>query len=107
MRRARPGGCARSWTAPTARPPTSRRATWPVWKPTRTASSGAEAGVVAAAQVVVLHLPLQHVARDAERACGARDVPVVHLEHRGDVARFPRGTRGSQLVDLGRARGGR
>src|SRR5262245_30071481 len=103
MRRARPGGCAGSWTAPIAPPRSSRRATWPGWKPTRAASSGAEAGVVATAQVVVLHLPLQHVARDAERAGGARDVAVVHLQHRGDVARFPGGARGSQLMDLGRA----
>src|SRR5215831_11001314 len=98
MRRARPGGCARSWTAPTAPPPTSRRTTWPGWKPTRTGFSGAEAGVVATAQVVVLHLPLQHVARDAERTGGARDVAIVHLEHGGDVARLPCGARGPQLV---------
>ena len=63
--------------------------------------------VVAAAQVVVAHLPLQHVARDLERARGARHVAAVQPKHRGDVARFPGGPGRPKRDDWRRRTAGR
>src|SRR5262249_44254301 len=99
MPRARRGGSVAVSIAATGRRPISRRATWRGWRPTSSASSGAD--VLAAAQVVVLHLALEHVARDAERARRARDVAMVELEDVRHVLGFPRGPRGTELEHVG------
>src|SRR5262249_59391062 len=93
------GGCAGTSTGATWRPGTWRRATWRAWKPTRSASS--RGSVLAAAQIVVLHLALQHIARDAERTGGAGDVAVVQLQHGSDMLRFPGRARGPELEHAG------